>query len=342
MNILKIESHPYELKFKKTFTTAKSKYKYRYGAVIKIFSDNITGLGEVAPLEDFHKESLQECYYSLEAVNQAINNIGDISSDELLNIFTLHSSGKPSLLFGLQTALFDILSQNKNLPLNQYLNPNALNTILLNGIHPIHNKDNQFRIMKIKLGYGNIYNDIEQMEQIASLYGPEIKFRIDVNGQLDLVKAIRFCKSMEKFNIDYIEQPLPYDSLEDLSELRLHTNIPIAVDESLFDIESAKKIIDIQAADIFIIKPMIIGDYTAVNRIINLANKNEVKCIITNMLDTAINRMACIHLASANNIEEPCGLSGDNLFESDLYSTPDIVNSKLTIPKINGLGLIND
>ena len=128
--------------------------------------------------------------------------------------------------------------------------------------------------MKIKLGYGNIYDDIEQMEQIASLYGPEIKFRIDVNGQLDLVKAIRFCKSMEEFNIDYIEQPLPYDSLEDLSELRLHTNIPIAVDESLFDIESAKKIIDIQAADIFIIKPMIIGDYTAVNRIINLANKN--------------------------------------------------------------------
>ena len=87
---------------------------------------------------------------------------------------------------------------------------------------------------------------------------------------------------------------------------------------------------------------MIIGDYTAVNRIINLANKNEVKCIITNMLDTAINRMACIHLALANNIDEPCGLSGDNLFESDFYSTPDIVNSKLTIPKINGLGLIND
>ena len=97
-----------------------------------------------------------------------------------------------------------------------------------------------------------------------------------------------------------------------------------------------------QAADIFVIKPMIIGDYSEINKIINLANKNEVKCVITNMLDTAINRMACIHLASANNINEPCGLSGDNLFESDLYDTPKIIKGELSISQISGLGLIND
>jgi len=225
--------------------------------------------------------------------------------------------------------------------LNKYLNPNASNTILVNGIHTIHDKEDQFKVMKIKLGYNNIYDDIEQMEQIASLYGPKIKFRIDVNGQLDLVQAIRFCKSMEKFNIEYIEQPLPKNDLDDLSELRMHTEIPIAVDESLTSIESAQTIIDIQAADIFVIKPMIIGDYNEINEIINLANKNDIKCIITNMLDRAINRMACIHIASANNIGEACGLSTDNLFKSDFYQTPKIINGKLSIPQINGLGLTN-
>ena len=75
------------------------------------------------------------------------------------------------------------------------------------------------------------------MNQISSLYNPEVKFRIDINGQFDLVKAIRFCKSMEQFNIEYIEQPLPKEELEDLSGLRMHTEIPIAVDESLTDYE---------------------------------------------------------------------------------------------------------
>ena len=147
---------------------------------------------------------------------------------------------------------------------------------------------------------------------------------------------------MEKFNIEYIEQPLPKNDFNDLSELRMHTSIPIAVDESLISIESAEKIIDSQAADIFVIKPAMIGDYDEINKIINLANQNDIKCIITNMLDGAVNRMACLHIAAAYNISDDCGLSMDNLFESNLYQTPKVINGKLTIPKISGLGLIND
>ena len=62
------------------------------------------------------------------------------------------------------------------------------------------------------------------MSEISSLYKQDVKFRIDVNEQLDLPRAIRFCKSMEQFNIEY-EQPLPKNELEDLSELRMHTEI---------------------------------------------------------------------------------------------------------------------
>ena len=342
MKILKIESYPYELKFKGSFKTAKSNYEYRNGFIIKVFIDDLIGLGEVAPLSDFHDESLLECSYTLEAINQSISNIEDITSDELFDIFTLHSKGKSSLLFGLQTALLDILSQKSEVPLNKYLNNDCLDIINLNGVHTIHAPDKNFNIVKVKLGYNNIHDDIERMSKISSSYSSNIQFRIDVNGQLDLTKAIRFCKSMEQFNIEYIEQPLAPQKLEDLSELRMHTKIPIAVDESLTNVESAKQIINLQAADVFIIKPMMIGDYYEVNDIINLAHDNDVRCIITNMLDGAINRMACIHIASANNIHHACGLSMDNLFESDFYKTPEIINGQILVPKNEGLGLTND
>ena len=339
MKIFKIESHPYELKFKTSFKTAKTNYEHRNGTIIKIFIDNLIGLGEVAPLAGFHEESLLECYYALEAINQSISNIEDITSDELFEIFKLHSERKPSLLFGLQTALLDILSQKCKVPLNRYLNNNCLDLIKLNAVHTIHAPDKNFNIVKVKLGYNNIHDDVEMMTQISSSYQSHVQFRIDVNGQLDLIKAIRFCKTMEQFNVEYIEQPLAANEFEDLSELRMHTNIPIAVDESLTSIKSAKHIIDTQAADIFIIKPMIIGDYNEIKDIINLAGANDIHCIITNMLDGAINRMACIHIASANNLSSACGLSMDNLFDSELYQTPDIINGKILIPENHGLGL---
>ena len=159
MKILKIESHPYELKFKISFKTATTNYEYRNGTIIKIFIDDLIGLGEVAPLSGFHQESLLECCYALEAINQSISNIKDITSDELFEIFKLHSGGKPSLLFGLQTALLDILSQKSQVPLNRYLNNNCLDLIKLNAVHTIHNPDKNFNVIKIKLGYNNIHDD---------------------------------------------------------------------------------------------------------------------------------------------------------------------------------------
>ena len=40
---------------------------------------------------------------------------------------------------------------------------------------------------------------------------------IDLNESYDLVKAIRFFKEVSKYNIEYIEQPIKQDNIEDLS-----------------------------------------------------------------------------------------------------------------------------
>ena len=343
MNIKKIESHPYRLSFEKPFKTARALYKEREGFILKIHSDLGVGIGEVSPLEGFNNESLQECYYALEAINQTITNIGSIEKENLFDIFDLHALSMPSLLFGLETAVFDILSQEFGIPISRYLNSKSNKILRLNGIHGLHNSEDGFKVIKVKLGYKNIYDDIEKMEELSNIYSDKVQFRIDVNGQLDLVRAIRFCKSMERFNIDYIEQPIAADNFEDLSELRSHTDIKIAVDESITDMISVYKLIDNQAADIFIIKPMTIGKYSTINKIINIANKNDIACIVTNMFDSAINRMACIQFALSKNIRNECGISADNIFVSDIAKTPKIKNGQLTISDKPGLGItIND
>ena len=161
MKFIKLESYPYELKFRVPLQTAKGCYEYRRGAIIKLFINGMIGLGEVAPLVGFHDEELFECYYSLEAINQTLQNTTEVSSEELFHIFKLHSNSKSSLLFGLETALLDILSQQSKLSLNHYLNSQSLNKINLNGLHTVDQPSDNFKVVKVKLGYNNIYDDIE-------------------------------------------------------------------------------------------------------------------------------------------------------------------------------------
>ena len=142
---------------------------------------------------------------------------------------------------------------------------------------------------------------------------------------------------MEKFNVDYIEQPIMKDNLEDLSELRYHTEIPIALDESLTDFISAESIIEMQAADIFIIKPMISGGFHESGKIINLAISENIRTIITSSLESIIGQAACLHLASAHEISEACGLANDYLLNKDNASLT--INAGVAnIPNKNGLG----
>ena len=142
---------------------------------------------------------------------------------------------------------------------------------------------------------------------------------------------------MEAFNIDYIEQPMPALELEDLAELRYHTRIPIAVDESLSDFNSAEQIIEAQAADVLVLKPMVSGGFLISSKILSLARKEGLRTIITSTLETAIGRMSCLHLALANEISEVCGLATGDLLEE---SSPDLINNGLMqILSQSGLGL---
>ena len=52
------------------------------------------------------------------------------------------------------------------------------------------------------------------MEKVYKQYNQDIKLRLDFNGALDLPRAIRICKELSDYNIEYIEQPVL--SLDDL------------------------------------------------------------------------------------------------------------------------------
>jgi len=339
VNVESYKLIPFSIPFVKPFKTGKETLYYRKGIWVNIQYKNYYGWGEASPLASFSKDSIEDADNSLKRFFKKISN-SNLEIEEILSLARGVTKKSPSALFAIETAFFDLFAQMKNKPLAFYLNSKAIDQIKVNGLSTIHSPDDNYKVIKLKVISSNLFVNLEKIENLSNLFGNDVCFRLDINGGFDLTQAIRFCKEMENYNIDYIEQPIEKHALEDLAELRNHTAIPIALDESLIDIIDAEKIIENQSADVFIIKPMMSGGFKQSRMIMDLAKQESIRTIITSSLETHIGLMACMHLASANELNEYCGLSAGYLLNQKKLSYK-VKNSSIKIPSLPGLGLVD-
>jgi len=315
-------------------------HNIRNSWIIKIEdNDGFIGYGEASPLPSFNRESFEEAGYCLEGFKLAIRDINEpISIEELIILSNVHTLTAPSATFAIQTALYDLLSTKNNQSLSNFINSNSLSSVQSNGIYNLTSINN-YKVVKVKCGFRNLYDEIELLDNLVQQEGADIEFILDLNQAYDLPKAIRFLKEIDKFNIRYVEQPLAQDQLEDLEELRYHSDIPIALDESVTDIDSINKILDTNAADVFILKPQSIGSFQKLNQAIELIKNNNKKAVITSLLEGSIGRFATMHLVAANQITDTCGLALEKIYKHEDHIFPNIENGTITISDQPGLGL---
>ena len=207
MMISRFEVTPYIIPFVKPLKTAGENYTHRQGVWLKLKWGNLFGNGEAAPLHGFSCESLKEVHYALEGFHQAMDG-ENYDNEDIQSLINIHTERVPSAKFALETAVFDLLAQRSNKSIAEYLNPNYKSQIAVNGITGLHLPGEGFKFMKVKLGFRNLFDEIENMESLTQSYGENVQFRLDLNAALDLPRAIRFCKEMEQFNVDYVEQPI--------------------------------------------------------------------------------------------------------------------------------------
>ena len=315
-------------------------HNFRNSWIIKITdNDGFTGYGEASPLPEFNTESFEESGYCLEGFKLAVNGIDDdISLDELLILSNVHTLNAPSSAFAIQTALYDLLSKKNNKSFSVFINQDSLLEVKSNGVYDL-TSINRYKVIKVKCGFRNLYDEIELLDNLVKNNNLDISFILDLNQAYDLSQAIRFLKEIDRFNIKYIEQPLPKDQLEDLEELRYHSDIQIALDESVISIESINEILDKNAADIFILKPQSIGSFEKLNQAIKLIKSADKKVIITSSLEGSIGRFCTMHLVAINQITNTCGLALEKIYEHENHIFPDINNGVIKICNQSGLGL---
>jgi L-alanine-DL-glutamate epimerase-like enolase superfamily enzyme len=121
-------------------------------------------------------------------------------------------------------------------------------------LHGRRHVDNGFRAMKFRLG--GVRTAKECIDRAAALrdgVGPDIELHVDMNWGWTVDKTVRIGRELERFNLFWIEDPIPagdYDGLRQISE---SLGTPICAGETYHEAAQFRAALDRHALDIVMI-----------------------------------------------------------------------------------------
>ncbi len=357
MKLTRLVWYPYRIPFKSPFVTAHGSLSHRQGALVHLQSaDGRTGLGEIAPLPAFGGRDLA---HALDPLPALAHELAGRELGAILRWLAEQNDQLPAaLVCGLETAVLDLLAQERELSLaallceGAALGPRqsiAVNAVLGGATIPQVLEQARtalaagFNCLKLKV-VGEEQSVLERVAAVRSALGPTPRLRLDANAAWQLAEATRILAHCAPYDIEYIEQPLPADDLAGMARLRRSSPIPLAADEALYSQASIRRVLDAEAADVLILKLQIGGSLSACRSLIQEASRRSVTCVLTSTLETGTGIAATLHLAAATpEITLACGLATLDLLEHDLLQeklTPQ--GGMLAVPTAPGLGISLD
>lgn len=200
--------------------------------------------------------------------------------------------------------------------------------------------DDGYRRIKLKIKPGW---DIEPTRAVRNAW-PDLLLQVDANSIYHPADATHLAE-LDAFGLLLVEQPLAHDDIFDHARLKPHLRTPLCLDESIVSPDHARWAIELNACDIFNIKPSRIGGFVDAVRIHDLAQAAGMAVWHGGMLETGIGRAGNVALASLPNFTLPGDISAnDRYFRRDIVLNPFTLNgdSTLTVPTAPGCGAIVD
>jgi O-succinylbenzoate synthase len=166
---------------------------------------------------------------------------------------------------------------------------------------------------KVKVAEGN---DEARVEAVRDALGPAGRLVVDANGAWTVDEAVRCIKVLSRYSINLIEQPVR--TIEEMAELRRAVDVPIAADELANSPESVRRLVELEAAGVLVIKVQSLG---GINRAMQVIEESGLPAIVSSMLETSVGVSAGVALAAAlEHLPYPCGLGTVSLLAGDLVA----------------------
>lgn len=329
--------YPYELKLRHAFNLATMSRTSTPGVQVEITIDSVTGYGE-ASMPPYLGESVESVTGFLEKVDPEKfsnpfelrrihayldsiatgNRAAKAAIDIALHDLTGKMIGKPwHELFGLDTL---------NMPCTSYTISNDTPDELKRKLE----ESAPYKIIKVKMG---VPGDRELIEFIRR--HDDRPICVDANqGWKTPQEALDNILWLAERNVIFVEQPMAKDDLEGHRWLRERSPLPIIADEAVQTSADIPALAD--AYDGINIKLMKSGGLYDAYRMAILARALGMKVMIGCMTETSCAVSAAAQLAP---LADWVDLDGNLLISNDLFDGMKIVDGKVKITSLPGIGI---
>ncbi|MCR4418324.1 MAG: dipeptide epimerase [Ignavibacteria bacterium] len=334
---MKLRFYPYTLELKHVFTVATASRKTTPVMMTEIEYNGVIGYGE-ASMPPYLGESHQTASEFLSKVD--LSQFDDpFRIEEILNYVDSIAPGNPAAKASIDIALHDLVGKLIGQPwykiwgLNPEKTPYTSFTIGIDKPDVVRQKvkeAEQYKILKVKLG---LDNDKEMIETIRSVTDKPI--RCDVNqGWKNKEEALKMIEWLANKNVEFVEQPMPKEWYDEHAWLRERSPLPIIADESVQRLPDVKKAYG--AYDGINIKLMKSTGMREAYKMILLARALEMKVMLGCMTETSCAISAAAQLSP---LVDWADLDGAELISNDLFDGAKIIDGKVTLTNLPGIGI---
>ena len=329
---------PYELKLKHVFTVSSFSRSTTPDVQVRIDYDGYTGYGE-ASMPPYLGQTVESVCSFLKKVD--LEKFPDpFCIDDILTYIDSLSDGDSAAKAAVDIALHDLVGKiigapwHRMLGLNPEKTPNTTYTIGIDTDEMVKLKTQevagQFKILKVKLGTPRDREMIRAIREVSDL-----PIAVDVNqGWKNKKKALDEIFWLKEQGIVMVEQPMPKEMLDANAWLTERSPLPTFADEAI------QRLKDI---------PTVKGAYTGINiklmkctgmreawKMMNYARAEGMKVMIGCMTETSCAIAAAAQLSPAVDFAD---LDGNLLIANDIFRGTTVVDGKITLNQLPGIGI---
>lgn len=312
LQIKKIEIIKLNIDLKEPISISLGTFYKTKNIVIKIHTNSgLVGTGEASPEKHIVGETQASEFEIAKYLAAILKGKNPLAIEDRINDMNRAIEGNATLKSAFDMALYDLSAKSAGMPLYQFLggeNSKGIHTDMTvylgspekMAAQALEYKNAGFPTLKSKLGSG-FNEDIARIKAIREAIGYKIPLHVDANQGWDTVTAIKILKALEKYNIDYCEEPIAHWNNSDLARVRKNSPIPIMADESVFDHHDAFRLASMGACDYFNIKLAKTGGIQNALKIVAIGEGAGIKSQVGCMSESRYALTALTHLASAKN-----------------------------------------
>ena len=300
----------HEVHLREPFVTALRTVE-RYPVITYTISDgaNVRGSGECVATPAIVGDSIEEIENDLkEIITPALSEIKEF--DEGIEVLRSIGAASSSIAAA-DIALHSFFAKKNGFSLGQFMKSRAA-VIKSDVTIPIAEPGNLekilqdritqgFSTLKIKLGAENLNSNLATMKQISSFAGAGVTLRVDPNQAWDFEYSKSFLEglALAEIEIEYLEQPVGRNQINELAALTALNLAPIMADESLFTLKDLDQLIEIKACSWVNVKLLKSGGIAPAKAIAERALENGIRVSIGSMMEGAGGVIAAALLAAS-------------------------------------------